>query len=204
MKIISLSQRTKEWLQWRRNKVMASDAPIITGHSKFKNIQELYEEKIKCYESVPNAWMQRGIDLEPIALEAFEKETGLIMFPCVGEHENGWMAASFDGMTIEGDAIVEIKAPGAKDHHYAEVNKMVPDKYMPQLQHQMHVAGLDKCFYYSFDGEKGIILEVKRDQDFIEKMIAKEFEFWQCLQTLTPPTITPKTRKKKNAAGAIP
>src|SRR6185436_19033424 len=102
MRIVDIKQKTKEWLQFRRSHVCASDAPIIMRTCNFKSIKKLYEEKVKCYESVPNEWMRRGNDLEPIALEEFEKETGLIMFPCVGKNEDlEWMAASFDGMTIE-------------------------------------------------------------------------------------------------------
>lgn len=182
MKLINLKQRSKEWLQWRSNKICASDAPVLMGHSPFKTIDQLYIEKTKCFESAPNAWMLRGIELESMALLEFEKETDLIMFPCVGVHDEiDWMAASFDGMTIEGDALVEVKCPGKKDHDLA-LQKKVPHKYKAQLQHQMHVAGIEFAYYFSFDGEKGIIIEVKRDQYFIDIMLEKEFAFWQSLQ----------------------
>lgn len=200
MKTVRLKQRSKEWIDWRRNKVMASDAPIIMGHSPFKTINKLYDEKVKCYEQPVTEWMQRGIDLEKIALKEFEKETELVMFPSVGVHEEiDWLAASFDGMTIEGDAIVEIKCPGKKDHSEAILG-MIPDKYKAQLQHQLLVSGLDMAYYYSFDGEKGHIIEVLRDQEFIEIMLEKEKAFWHCLQTFTPPENIPKAKRKNNAA----
>lgn len=183
MKLITLKQRSKEWLEWRSTRVCASDAPIIMGQSPFKTVDQLLIEKSKCFESTPNQYMLRGIKLEPIALEAFERETGLSMYPCVGEHENGWMAASFDGMTIEQDAIVEIKAPGKKDH-FAAMNGLVPEKYKAQLNHQLYVSGLQEMFYYSFDGSNGVIIEVKRDNDFIEIMLEKELEFWNHLKIL--------------------
>ena len=183
MKLIPLKQRSKEWLQWRANMVCASDAPIIMGMSPFKTIDQLLNEKSMRFESAPNPWMLRGIELEALALQEFEKESGLIMFPCVGEHENGWMAASFDGMTIEQDAIVEIKCPGKKDH-FAAMNGLVPEKYKAQLQHQMFVADLKEMFYNSFAGEKGVIVKVKRDDAFIEIMLEKEFEFWEHLKIL--------------------
>ena len=181
MKLISLKQRSREWLQWRSTMVCASDAPIILGHSPFKTIDQLYIEKSKCFESSPNPWMLRGIELESVALRAFEKETDLIMFPCVGEHDNGWMAASFDGMTIDGDAICEIKCPGKKDHLSASLG-VCPPKYYAQLQHQIEVAGVDFAYYYSFDGEKGYTFQVRRDQSFIDNMIEKEREFWERLR----------------------
>lgn len=182
MKIISLKQRSREWLKWRSTRVCASDAPIILGQSKFKTIEELYNEKIKCFETSPNPYMLRGIELESIALRKFEEETNLIMFPCVGVHDElDWMAASFDGVTICRTAICEIKCPGRRDHNEAMLG-MIPFHYKAQLQHQIHVSGIDFAYYYSFDGVSGVIIEVKRDQEFIEKMIEKEFEFWQRLQ----------------------
>jgi putative phage-type endonuclease len=180
MKLINLKQRSREWLTWRSTRVCASDAPILMGHSPFKTVEQLYNEKIKCFESTPNPWMLRGIELESVALREFEKETDLVMFPCVGEHDNGWMAASFDGMTLEQDAVCEIKCPGKKDHLSA-VNGIIPDKYKAQLQHQMFVSGVQLLFYYSFDGSKGVTIEVKRDDEFIEIMIEKEREFWERL-----------------------
>lgn len=182
MKRVRLQQKSKQWLDWRRNKVMASDSPIIMGESKFKTIEKLYDEKVKGYEVTPNQYMMRGNELEPAALQNFEKETGLIMFPCVGIHDDlDWMAASFDGITLEGDALVEVKCPGRRDHNEA-MQGMIPKHYRAQIQHQIHVAGIEFAYYFSFDGESGVIVEVKRDQEFIEKMIEKEKEFWHSLQ----------------------
>lgn len=184
MKIIKLKQRSKQWLDYRKTKIMASDAPVIMGESPYKKIEDLLNEKIHSYEQNVNPYMQRGIDLEPIALRSFEKETNNVMFPCVGEHENGWMAASFDGISLEEDLIVEIKCPGKKDHSLALKGK-IPPKYMAQLQHQMYVASLSVVFYYSFDGETGVKLEVNRDEKYIENMIEKEKNFWFNLQEIT-------------------
>jgi|SRR6185437_463481 len=204
MQIVKIKQRTKSWLEFRRSHVCASDASIIIGSNPYKTIEKLYDEKIKCYEQPMTSYMQRGIDLEPIALREFEKETGLIMFPSVGVHDEfDWMAASFDGMTIEGDAIVEIKCPGKKDHAIAMQGE-IPKHYFPQLQHQIHVSGLDFTYYYSFDGDKGIIIQVNRDQGFIDNLVAKEFEFWQSLATLNSPQTICKTKRNENAACTIP
>lgn len=181
MRLVQVNQGTRSWLEWRRKVITASDASIILGISPYKTIDQLYNEKFYKYESVCTPWMQRGKDLESLALKKFEQEMNLIMFPCVGEHENGWMGASFDGMTIEGDKIVEIKCNGKKNHSLAMDGKIV-DYHLSQIQHQMYVAGIEFAFYFSFDGHKGKILEVKRDQEFIDKMLEKEFEFWNYLQ----------------------
>jgi putative phage-type endonuclease len=181
MKLINLKQGTRDWLQWRRTKITASDSSIILEMSPYKKPDQLLKEKLKGFETVANCWMRRGLDLEPIALREFERETGLVLFPCVGIHDMiDWMGASFDGMTIEGDAICEIKCPGKKDHSLA-LEGRIPNSYKAQIQHQIFVSGLDFSYYFSFDGHKGKVIEVKRDDDFIEIMIEKEREFWERL-----------------------
>lgn len=188
MKLVQIKPDTPEWLHFRRTHIGASDAISIMGMSPWKSPLELYEEKVFKFEQDENPYMKRGKELESLALESFEKETGLVMFPMVFVHDSiPWMSASFDGITIQRDAILEIKCPGKKDYHFVEVNKKVPPKYIPQLQHQIFVSGLDFAYYYSFNGEKGIIIEVKRDQEFIDKMIEKEKQFWHCLTTFNPP-----------------
>jgi putative phage-type endonuclease len=187
MRQVNVKQGTDEWHQFRRTHLGASDAISIMGMSPWKSPLGLYEDKIFNIDQEENEFMARGKRLEPIALEAFEKETGLIMFPGVFVHDTiDWMSASFDGITLEQDAICEIKCPGKKDHAIALKGK-IPTKYIPQLQHQIYVSGLSFSYYYSFDGESGVVIEVKRDQEFIDKMVEKEFEFWNCLMSLTPP-----------------
>lgn len=196
MQLVKIAQNTPEWLHFRRTHIGASDAISIMGLSPWKSILDLYEEKVFQFEQDDNHYMSRGKALEPIALEAFENETGLTMFPMVFKHDTiSWMSASFDGVSLDRKVILEIKCPGKKDHHFVDVNKMVPVKYRSQIQHQIEVSGLDFAYYYSFDGEKGVIIEVKRDQEFIEKMLEKELEFWHCLQTFTPPKLISKRNK---------
>lgn len=81
-----------------------------------------------------------------------------------------WMMASLDGIDIDGQAILEIKCPGPSDHELAKAGK-IPEKYIPQLQHQLAVTGLKLAYYFSFDGTDGVIVEIERDEIFIAKII---------------------------------
>jgi putative phage-type endonuclease len=185
MQIVNVIQGSPEWKAFRRSHICASDAIVILGRSPWKSLQDLYEEKVFGFEQEENPYMSRGKELEPLALESFEKETGLAMFPLVFKHDLiQWMAVSYDGITIQRDAIVEIKCPGRKDHEYAVSKKRIPPKYQPQIQHQMSIADLNFAYYYSFNGEQGVIIEVKRDQDLIDLLLEKEQAFWNCLQDL--------------------
>lgn len=195
MKLISLKQGSEEWLRFRRSHISASDCSSILQCNPYKSILDLYEEKVFQIEQEDNHFMARGRALEPLALECFEKETGLTMFPCVVKHDKiDWMMASLDGMTISQDAIVEIKCNGKKNHELALKGK-IPSHYLSQIQHQIEVTGLEFAYYFSFDGEKGVTIEVPRDQEFIEIMLEKERNFWNCLQTFTPPLTIHKNKK---------
>jgi len=190
---MNLQQQSPEWFEMRRNHIGASDAPIIMEISPWKNPIKLWEEKLNLSSNAPTNWAQkRGLDLEENARLEFEKMTGLFVLPKVIKHPNiEYLMASLDGMCVESKNIVEIKCAGKVDHAKAMAGE-VPEHYFPQLQHQLEVTELDMVHYFSFDGEKGVIVKVYRDDDYIRKMLNKEKEFWECVQTMTPP------KSKKN------
>lgn len=179
-----LIQGSDAWLALRKTKITATDASAIMGINPWKTALQLYNEKLS--DEPPkkaNERMQRGTDLEPIARDLFCVLTGHKMVPKV--IINDWAMASLDGIN-DWNEILEIKCPGAKDHALA-VSGKIPEYYYPQLQHQMYVCDSEKAFYFSFDGIDGVIVEVKRDDQYIEKMIAEEFKFYMQLQKKTPP-----------------
>lgn len=189
----ALVQQTEEWLEFRRNKIGASDAPVIMGISPWCTPYQLWAQKIGLREGPEKSLaMQRGIDLEDSARDCFEIKTGIFVLPQVVVHpQHEWMIASLDGMNIERSCIVEIKCAGKNDHDLA-VDATMPPKYFPQIQHQLAVTGLDMSYYFSFDGNDGVVLEIYRDDDYIKKLIDKEKIFWDQLQNLEAPPLTEK------------
>lgn len=192
-----LEQNTQEWLDWRKNKIGASDAPIIMGVSPYKTPKELWLSKRGELKETDTPWMKRGRDMESTALAAFEKEMSYVMFPLVLTHESKkWMTASMDGITMQRDAAVEVKCSGKVDHAIVKGGK-IPDKYYPQLQHQIEVAGLDFIFYWSFDGFKGVCIKVGRNEKYIKDMVEKEEEFYKLLIEGIPPALTDRDYRQK-------
>lgn len=179
-----LVQGTPEWLALRKTKITATDASVIMGANPWKTRIQLYHEKLSNDPPIPaNERMQRGTDLEPIARELFCCRTGQKMIPRVVIKD--WAMASLDGIN-ERNEILEIKCPGDKDQNLAKLGK-VPSYYYPQLQHQMYVCDSEKNFYFSFDGFDGVTVEVKRDDEYIAKMIVEEKKFYDCIMNKTPP-----------------
>lgn len=188
MRIIPLDQNTKEWLEFRKTRIGASDASSIMGENIWKTKYQLWEEKITPFHETPvTAAMQRGIDLEPVARQAFIAQTGVPIEKMTVQHdEYDWMIASLDGINTDHKVIVEIKCPGLKDHGVA-IEGNIPLKYYAQVQHQLAVTGYDLAYYYSFDGKYGVVVDVERNEEYIAALINAEKAFMECLRTMTPP-----------------
>ena len=190
-----MKQRTREWLELRQKYVGSSDAPAIMGVSPWKTATDIYHDKISTIPSEFSicSWMQRGIDLEPQALEKFEELTGYLMLPdkILFNPKIDFIMSSLDGLEVNGKAIVEIKCPGKKDHEMA-LDGQVPEKYMPQLQHQMLTTGLQKVYYFSYAVTSWKILEVYFDEEYANNLLKKEKEFWDCVINKTEPEMSNK------------
>jgi len=191
-----MQQGSTEWLAWRKTKITASDAPIIMDLSPYRTAYELWCEKLDLIEpQKSNPYMQRGLDLEESAREEFENQTGIYTIPRVINHKKlDWFGASLDGMDLAEENIVEIKCNGPKIHSTVLMGNL-PDHHYCQVQHQIEAAGLNYSYYFSYDGLKGFEIKIKRNQEFIDKMIEKEFEFWNCIRDFIPPK---KTKRQKD------
>jgi putative phage-type endonuclease len=196
MKIANkLPQNSKEWLAWRKSGLGASDAPIVMGVSPFTSRFELWLEKTGLGERKdfhPRAIeaMTRGKLLESKAREAYEKLVGFKVDADVNiiHDTRDEFRASLDGYSAEHNIIVEIKCPGKAD--LAEAAKgRVPKKYTPQVQMQLWLSGAKRCDYFTFDGEKGTIVEVTPDVAYHQKLEQELGSFWALVQSQTPPEL---------------
>lgn len=187
----SLIQGTPEWLEMRRRHIGASDAAAIMGTSPWTSAYQLWQEKLGLTPpKETNYAMQRGIELEPIARAAYNKLTGNMASPkVVFNDERSYMMASLDGLSMDGQTIVEIKCPGKKDHDTA-AQGLVPEKYKAQLQHQLACIGLDHLHYFSYSEDSCHLVEVVRDEEYIQSLLLAEDKFWQCIQSLSAPELT--------------
>lgn len=184
----NLVQGSPEWHLFRQNHIGASDSAAILGISPWKTSIQLLEEKVFGWEEPMNNHMKRGNKLEPLARQAFEIETGWHFSPVVIESGNyPFLAASLDGMSEDGKRVVEIKC-GKSSHKLAQLG-IIPPYYYSQLQHQMYVAEVEEIFYYSFDGKSGIKITISFDPEYVEVMLEKEIQFWNCISNFHTPEV---------------
>jgi putative phage-type endonuclease len=190
----ALVQGTPEWLELRKSCIGASDMPIIMGDSPWTTPLQLWKQKVGLAENtIITSSMQRGLDLEDIARQQFNRITLFEMTPTVIFHsEYPWLMASLDGAHYHLGIlthILEIKCASKIDHALAKKGK-IPKKYYAQLQTQLAVTNLKMAYYFSFDGEKGVIVEVKRDDIYIERLIEKALDFKRYMDQFIPPELT--------------
>ena len=167
MRIINLSQGTPEWLEWREERLMASEAPVVMGVAPdwwtVKSWDDLRALKASLGDDKPdNTYLEaaasRGHAIEKRVIEALYGRFGTTYLPAVVEHRDGVFAASLDGLghNEEHDerTWVEVKAPlhrrqsklwrGLIEADDSGMGRLfpragVPDEVWWQLVHQAYV-----------------------------------------------------------------
>ena len=202
MKLLNLTQGSKEWLDWRATGIGSSDAAVLLGQNPWKSEDELFEEKLSNKtEFTPNAAMIRGTKLEPVILGLYCNHVGDSLKPLVAVHsEYNRFNASFDGINLETKRLVEIKAPNPKAHAMALSGK-VPHYYIPQVQWLLLVSGFEYLDYVSWDGVSKLpaIVRVYKDEKIHKELVEKGLAFLARLDkareqgvTTKKPKVTPK------------
>ena len=188
----------EEWLKLRKNYLGASDAPVVCGVSPWTTPFQLWQEKLGLLPEREDNWnMRRGRLQEEEARQLYEKKTGTLMNPEMVFHPTKkFMMATLDGLSLNGDIAVEIKCPGGADHETAKKGK-VPEKYYPQLQHQLACIDINQLHYFSYRDGEGILVEVGRDEKFLDELYQNEEKFWNKVLHLEAPELTPKDFRDK-------
>ncbi|MET4694437.1 lambda-exonuclease family protein [Endozoicomonas lisbonensis] len=190
MKQVNLEQRSKEWHDWRRCGVTASDAAVILGQSPYKSRWQLWAEKsgiLKEPDFSSNPHVQRGIDDEDDARIRMEEALGdAPLLPVCGEWEqNPRLRASFDGITKDGIP-VELKAPSEKVYQEVKALKDQSEGYrraFAQVQFQMLVADAPRCWLCFYRNGMPILPAcINRDEHLIQQLRQEAESFWQLVE----------------------
>lgn len=170
-----LEQRSPEWFAARAGVITASRIGDLLARTKTgpsasrKNmITTLAVERLTgaCVETYTNAAMQRGVELEQEALDAYAFETGVAVTPLAyAAHPTlPRVGCSPDGL-VGSDGLVEVKCPSAMGKHLDALQSAAhADEYRWQLQHQLCVTGRDWVDAVSYDPRfpAGLQLAIKR------------------------------------------
>lgn len=175
---MQLEQGTEEWLEMRRRFRMASESAAVMRLSPYSGPQQIRDAKAGKRGYV-NAAMRQGTEQEPIARHWFEQQTSELMRPAV--FVNGKYGASLDGISLDGNTILEIKTPYSENNERWELifEGRLTDYDMAQVQHQLMVTGADECYFmvWSADKQTGVIQIVKPDPSWWSRIEAAWDEF---------------------------
>lgn len=156
MKTIALQQGSLEWLAHRRTTRNASDAPAMMGASPYVSRAQLVRQVATGLErEIDDATQRifdRGHDVEPLLRAIAEGLVGEDFYPVTGVSDDGYLGASFDGVTLGEDAILEAKQSNAAKQALMDQGKIPPQDYW-QIVQQFAVCELaERCYYLVGDG----------------------------------------------------
>ena len=178
-RVIYCEQGSPEWHQARCGIISASNMKSLftsRGEKTASGVRETYLNQViaerlmqKPMETFQSYDMERGTQLEAQARANFEmyldvtvQEVGFHM------HDDHDIGCSPDGLFA--DTGVEIKCPKANTHVRYMRSKKLPTEYIQQVQGTMYVMNLDRYYFMSYHPDlKPIIIEVKRDNELIDK-----------------------------------
>jgi len=190
---IDLEQNSEEWLEFRKLKIGASDAPIVIGISPWKTAYELWQQKTSDLSfDVETLAMTYGKIKEEDIRSWYEKETGDLFTPMVIQsEEHSFMIASLDGISIDRKVILECKTCKEEVFKDAQCGK-VPNYYYAQGQHQLACCEAEKVVFVFCHKDSYCKVDVFPDDDYILDLIEKEKEFFQYVIDREEPPLSEK------------
>jgi putative phage-type endonuclease len=190
-----LSEHSK-WLDWRRTGIGASDAPVIAGLSPYKSRAELWMEKagLSTPSNHMTPVMKWGHYLEPAIALALQDRIGCSYEGeqvCMQSDEFPWQLATIDRV-IDADRIAEFKSilpAKAKEIGEDGDEDSLPAEWLVQGQHQLAVSKRKVVVFAVFVGtiEDVRVYHVERNDQLIDQINEVEAEFWNSVETKTPP-----------------
>lgn len=175
--IESLVPGSSAWLKSRS----ASKAPAMMGVSSYKSRSALLKEMATGIKEEVDARTQERFDgghkAEASARAIAEEIIGDDLPPEAGSTDDGYLTASFDGITFAGNVAWEHKAWNVT---LAEkVRNGDPGEYGPQLDQQILVGGLDYVLFMVSDGtrEKCVSMEYRSTPERAKALLAAWRQF---------------------------
>ena len=198
---MSLNRKTlnnlteSEWLTERTKYLTSTDISAIFGLSPYKTKAEVWHQKKSgdIVQIEDNDFMKWGRRAEPMVAEGIAEDQGWKVRPFkefIALTECG-IASSFDYLIEEPHkAILEIKCVGemAFKNQWSPVDNEAPLHIELQVQHQMLVSGVDRCFIGAFVGGNSTeIIERVADKNIHARILEESAAFWKSIEAGTPP-----------------
>lgn len=177
----------------RRKGIGGSDAKILMEGDPAA-LLALWEEKTGRREGEDLSRVlpvQLGSFTEPFNLHWYEVMTGRTVTNEGEVHihgDRGFMRCTLDGLTTTAagkPAVFQAKHVNA----FSKIEE-VTQRYMPQVHHEMHVAGMGHAILSVLMGTMAYeVIEIPCDEFYLAQLIDRERAFWDCVVNDTPPCV---------------
>lgn len=185
-------QRTEGWYQMRNGMITASDVGTVLGSNKYSSRIQVLRNKVDAVLSIGigetftgNEATKWGQDHEDMVRDRFAKEYSVECYDSalLPHPDHPWVGASPDGLVSspEEASLIEIKCPLRR----MPKENYIPPYYYDQMQLQLEVTGLDKCYFVEwkpgnrmFDEDIFQVQVVKRDPSWWTGALPKLRKFW--------------------------
>lgn len=195
-------QSREQWLEVRRSGIGASEAAAVLGacNPTYGSPLSVYVSKTEPDEedsgSEASEW---GLRLEPMLAEHYSALTKRPLehsgqYTVHVDHEHPFLLATLDREIVsdvtgrfQGRGVLEIKTANQRYEGDWEDGE-APLQYLIQLMHQLRVTGYSwGSICVLLGGQRFLWCDFSRDDDFIQKMVERECDFWNHVQSRTPP-----------------
>lgn len=192
----NVSENREKWLELR--KIGSSDAAAVCGISPWRTPFDVWLSLTGQAEPVEESEAMRwGTILEPIIAEEFSARTGLRVerADCLLAHAKyPWITDSPDYWVWDENGIMgtlEIKNTSA--YLSQEWDEQIPDSAHCQAAHHLAVTELPYCYVCGLIGGNTLKWQrVERDPELIKTVLKTENDFWEMVESKTPPPLQSK------------
>ena len=193
-----IPETREEWLAARAEGLGGSDAGAVIGINKWKSPYTLWAEKTgQIQDEVKSTEAMRiGTDLEDYVAKRFCEQEGKKVHKSSFSYQSAeypFMLANIDRKIVGENAGLECKTSNVfAESEYQSGS--VPPQYYTQCLHYMAVMGFEKMYLAVLVLQRGLfVYEIDRSdpavQNDIDALIEAEKNFWQCVETGTPPEV---------------
>lgn len=184
MKTLTLQQGSPEWLAHRRTTRNASEASVMMGAFPGMSRRELVRLRAvgldrEFSDYVQEKILDRGHAVEPALRALAESIIGEDLYPVTGVSDDGYLGASFDGVTFDERTILEAKQWNADKAANVERGVIPPQDYWQIVQQFAVCTAAERCLYLVGDGSEPGTVRLWIDRSEIEADIPKLLAGWQ-------------------------
>lgn len=183
-----------EFLQRRKTGIGGSDVAAVLGASPWKTPYQLWLDKTTDdVNEKESDILHFGQMIEPVIANEFARRNNVkvqVRNNMYRHKEHPELVANIDRYIV-GGAILECKTCSAwASGKFGKTGDDVPDQYLLQVQHYMHVTGIHEAYLaVLIGGNEYRQFEIPYDRELAEFSAAKCVDFWQnyVVKQIPPP-----------------